>query len=90
MNKTELTEAVASSADLSKVTASRAVDAVIDVITDALKDGDQVSIAGFGIFSIRHRSARDGRNPRTGEAIRIKAAKVPSFKAGKAFRDAVN
>ena len=90
MNKTELTEAVAISADLSKATASRAVDAVIDVITDTLKDGDQVSIAGFGTFLIRHRSARGGRNPRTGETIQIKASNVPSFKAGKALKDAVN
>ncbi len=90
MNKTELTEAVAFSADLSKATASRAVEAVIEVITDALKDGGQVSIAGFGTFLIRHRGARDGRNPRTGEIIQIKESNVPSFKAGKALRDAVN
>ena len=90
MNKTELTEAVAISADLSKATASRAVDAVIDIITDTLKDGDQVSIAGFGTFLVRHRSARDGRNPRTGETIQIKASNVPSFKAGKALKDALN
>jgi DNA-binding protein HU-beta len=90
MNKAELTEAVASSADLSKVSASRAVDAVIDSIVDALRNGDQVSIAGFGTFSVKQRSARNGRNPRTGETIEIKASNVPGFKAGKALKDAVN
>ena len=90
MNKAELTEAVASSADLSKVSASRAVDAVIDSIVDALRNGDQVSIAGFGTFSVKQRSARSGRNPRTGETIEIKASNVPGFKAGKALKDAVN
>ncbi|MEN8130556.1 MAG: HU family DNA-binding protein [Pseudomonadota bacterium] len=90
MNKSELTEVVASSADLSKAGASRAVDAVLDAITGALKSGEQVSIAGFGIFSTKQRKARTGRNPRTGETIQIKASNVPSFKAGKALKDAVN
>ena len=90
MNKAELTEAVASSADLSKVAASRAVEAVIDSIIDALRNGDQVSIAGFGTFSVKQRSARSGRNPRTGETIEIQASNVPGFKAGKALKDAVN
>ena len=90
MNKAELIEAVASTADLSKVAASRAVDAVIDTIIDALRNGDQVSIAGFGTFSVKLRSARSGRNPRTGETIEIQASNAPGFKAGKALKDAVN
>ena len=90
MNKAELTEVVASSADLSKVAASRAVDAIIDSIIGALRNGDQVSIAGFGTFSVKQRSARSGRNPRTGEPIEIQASNVPGFKAGKALKDAVN
>ncbi len=90
MNKSELTDAVASAADLSKASAARAVDAMIDAVAAALKDGDQISIVGFGTFLVRERSARSGRNPRTGETINIKAAKVPSFKPGKALRDAIN
>ena len=90
MNKSELIEAVASSADLSKASAGKVVDAVISSITDTLKDGDQVAIAGFGTFLVRHRVARTGRNPRTGEAMTIKASNAPSFKAGKALKDAVN
>ncbi|MBA2408853.1 MAG: HU family DNA-binding protein [Gammaproteobacteria bacterium] len=90
MNKSELTDSVASSADLSKASASRAVDAVIDAITSALKSGDQVSIVGFGSFLVRERGARSGRNPRTGETIKISASKAPGFKPGKALKDAVN
>ncbi len=90
MNKTELTEAVAAAADLSKASAGRTVDAVIEAITGALKGGDQVAIAGFGTFLVRERGARTGRNPRTGEPMEIKASKVPAFKAGKALKDAVN
>ena len=90
MNKTELTDFVADSADLSKAAATRAVDATIDAIVSALKSGDQVSITAFGIFLVRERSARSGRNPRTGETIQIGASKVPSFKASKALKDAVN
>ena len=90
MNKSELTEAVANEADLSKASAARAIDAVIDAITNTLKSGDQVAVAGFGTFLVRERSARTGRNPRTGETMEIKASKVPSFKAGKALKDAVN
>jgi DNA-binding protein HU-beta len=90
MNKTELTEAVANAADLPKAAATRAVDAIIDTITEALKQGDQVTIVGFGSFLIKQRGARSGRNPRTGEAIEIAASNVPSFKAGKALKDAVN
>ncbi|MBA2490398.1 MAG: HU family DNA-binding protein [Gammaproteobacteria bacterium] len=90
MNKSELTDSVASVADLSKASASRAVDAVIDAITSALKSGDQVSIVGFGTFLVRERGARSGRNPRTGETIKISASKAPGFKPGKALKDAVN
>ena len=90
MNKAELIEAVAEAADISKAGASRAVDAVLDSITAAMKKGDQVTLVGFGTFLVRERAARTGRNPKTGEPINIAAAKVPSFKAGKALKDAVN
>lgn len=90
MNKTELTETVAAAADLSKASAGRTVDAVIEAILNSLKSGDQVAIAGFGTFLVRERGARIGRNPRTGEPMEIKASKVPAFKAGKALKDAVN
>ncbi len=90
MNKTELAEAVADAADLSKAAATRAVDAVVDIIIDTLKEGDQVTIVGFGTFLVRERGARSGRNPRTGESIEIAASNVPSFKAGKALKDALN
>jgi DNA-binding protein HU-beta len=90
MNKAELIDAVAGSASLSKADAGRAVDAVVDSITKALKHGQQVSVVGFGTFSVKHRAARQGRNPRTGETIEISASNVPGFKAGKALKDAVN
>ncbi|WP_405223984.1 MULTISPECIES: HU family DNA-binding protein [Lentisalinibacter] len=90
MNKAELIEAVADSADLSKADATRAVDAVLDSITGALKQGNTVSLVGFGTFSVKHRAARTGRNPRTGESIQISASNVPGFKAGKGLKDAVN
>jgi DNA-binding protein HU-beta len=90
MNKSELIDAVASAADLSKADASRAVDGVIGAVTQALQSGDQVTVVGFGTFLVRQREARAGRNPRTGETIQIKASKVPAFKAGKALKDAVN
>ena len=90
MNKAELIDTVAEAADLSKASAARAVDAVTDAITDALKKDEQVSIVGFGTFSVRKRAARSGRNPRTGETINIKASNVPGFKPGKALKDAVN
>lgn len=89
MNKSELIEAVAQSADLSKAAAARAVDALVQSITQALKEGDQVTLVGFGTFSVRERAARSGRNPRTGQTITIAASKVPGFKAGKALKDAV-
>jgi len=90
MNKSELIEAVAQSADLSKAAATRAVDAVVESVTRALKKGDQVTLVGFGTFTVRQRAARSGRNPRTGQTITIPASKVPGFKAGKALKDAVN
>ena len=90
MNKAELIEAIAESADLSKADATRAVDALTQTITDTLKKDEQVSIVGFGTFSLRKRAARSGRNPRTGETISIKASNVPGFKPGKALKDAVN
>ncbi len=90
MNKTELIDAVAEGADISKAAATRAVDTMLETITGALAKGDQVTLVGFGTFTVKERAARTGRNPRTGEAIEIKAAKVPGFKAGKALKDAVN
>jgi len=90
MNKSELVEAVAATADLPKATAAKAVDAVLDTITNTLKGGDSVGVVGFGTFEVRDRAARTGRNPQTGAAIEIKASKAPAFKAGKALKDAVN
>ncbi|MEN8214529.1 MAG: HU family DNA-binding protein [Pseudomonadota bacterium] len=90
MNKSELIDAIADSADLKKSEAGRAVDAMVDAIANALKNGDTVSLIGFGTFSVRDRAARTGRNPRTGEEIQIKASRNPAFKAGKALKDAVN
>jgi DNA-binding protein HU-beta len=90
MNKAELIDAVAAEANLSKADAGRAVDAVVDSISSALGKGQQVSVVGFGTFSVKHRAARSGRNPRTGETIQIAASNVPGFKAGKALKDAVN
>ncbi|MCP4041909.1 MAG: HU family DNA-binding protein [Gammaproteobacteria bacterium] len=90
MNKSELIDAVVDESDLAKVDASRAVDAVIKSITGALKEGDQVTLIGFGTFMVRERAARSGRNPRTGETIEIAASLLPVFKAGKALKDAVN
>ncbi|RRQ20827.1 HU family DNA-binding protein [Thiohalobacter thiocyanaticus] len=90
MNKAELIDAVADSANLSKADATRAVDAVLDAVTGALKKGEQVSLVGFGTFEVRERAARQGRNPQTGATIQIAASKAPAFKAGKALKDAVN
>lgn len=89
MNKSELIDVVAAAADISKVAATRAVDAMVESITGALQQSDQVTLVGFGTFSVKERAARTGRNPQTGEAIAIKAAKIPTFKAGKALKDAV-
>jgi len=90
MNKGDLIDAVADSSGLSKADATRAVDSVLDTITAALRRGDQVSLVGFGTFSVKARSPRTGRNPRTGETIDIPASNAPGFKAGKALKDAVN
>ena len=90
MNKSELIQAVAESAEVSKAVAAKVVDAVVENIKDALAEGDVVTLIGFGTFSTRERSARTGRNPRTCESIKIKAATVPTFKPGKALKDAVN
>lgn len=90
MNKSELIDQIAAAADINKSDAGRALDAVVDSITDALKRGDQVSLVGFGTFAVKHRAAREGRNPQTGATIQIKASNVPGFKAGKALKDAVN
>ena len=89
MNKAELIDAVADNADLSKAAAGRALDAALEAITKALKKKDTVTLVGFGTFSVRKRSARIGRNPKTGEEIKIKASRVPGFKAGKALKDAI-
>ena len=90
MNKGELIDAVSSHTGLAKADATRAVDAVLESVTGALKAGDAVSLVGFGTFVVKTRAARSGRNPRTGETIEIAASKVPGFKAGKALKDAVN
>jgi DNA-binding protein HU-beta len=90
MNKGDFIGAVADAAELSKADAARSVDAMIDVITKALKKGDTITLVGFGTFSVRKRAARMGRNPQTKEEIKIKASKNPAFKAGKALKDAVN
>ena len=90
LNKTELIDGVAAAADLSKAEAGRAVDAVVAEITKALKKGDAVTLVGFGTFQVRERAERTGRNPKTGDTIKIAASKNPSFKAGKALKDAVN
>jgi len=90
VNKTELIEAISEGADISKAAATRAVDTMLESITKALQDNEQVSLVGFGTFSVRERAARTGRNPQTGATITIKAGRVPAFKAGKALKDAVN
>ena len=90
VNKSELIDAIAKHADISKAAAGRALDAAVNSITTSLKKGDIVTLVGFGSFYIGKRTARQGRNPRTGDAISIEAAKVPKFRAGKALKDAVN
>ena len=90
MNKADLIDMVASKADLSKTDAASAVEAVIDGITSTLRQGDSVTLVGFGTFSVSDRAARTGRNPRTGDVITIPASKSPKFKAGKALKDALN
>ncbi len=90
MNKTDLIDSMADAADISKAAAGRALDGMINAVTKALKNGEQVSLIGFGSFTVRERAARIGRNPQTGATIHIKASKNPAFKAGKALKDAVN
>jgi DNA-binding protein HU-beta len=90
VNKSELVEAIAKTADISKASAEKALDGALGAIKGALKKGSNVTLVGFGTFRVGKRAARTGRNPRTGEAIKIKAARVPKFSAGKALKDAVN
>ena len=90
MNKTELIALVAEKASMSKKNAGVAVDATLNAISDAMAKGDKVQLVGFGTFETKHRSERTGKNPRTGEALKIAATTVPSFKAGKSLKDAVN
>ncbi|GHB61690.1 DNA-binding protein HU-beta [Psychrosphaera saromensis] len=90
MNKSQLIEKIAEGADISKASAGRALDSFIESVTGALKESDSVALVGFGTFAVRERAARTGRNPQTGASIEIAAANVPSFKAGKALKDACN
>lgn len=90
MNKSQLVEHIAQTADLSKVKAEAALSATIEGISNALSNGEEVALVGFGTFKVNERAARTGRNPRTGEAIQIAATKTPAFKAGKALKEAVN
>ena len=90
MNKSELIDAIAQSAGLTKADAGRALDGFTKAVEDALKAGDSVTLVGFGTFSVKERPERKGRNPQTGEEITIKAARIPSFKVGKSLKDAVN
>lgn len=90
MNKTQLIEAVSAAANLSKADASRAVEAIVQSITDTLSNNDGVQLTGFGSFSTKNRAARMGRNPQTGEQIQISASTVVTFKAGKALKESVN
>ncbi|MFC0178811.1 HU family DNA-binding protein [Thorsellia kenyensis] len=90
MNKSELIEAIAGKAEISKAAAARAVDAFTSSVTEALSKGDTVTLVGFGSFDVRERAARKGRNPKTGAEIDIAASKVPGFRAGKALKESVN
>ena len=89
MNKSDLIQAVANRSGLTKKDSASAVDAIINSITDSLTKGEKVQLVGFGTFEVRSRQARDGRNPATGETIKIEASKAPAFKAGKALKDKV-
>ncbi|PHM40047.1 DNA-binding protein HU [Xenorhabdus mauleonii] len=90
MNKSQLIDKIAADANISKAAAGRVVDAFISSVSEALKSGDDVALVGFGTFTVRERAARTGRNPQTGKEIKIAAAKVPAFRAGKGLKDAVN
>ena len=90
MNKTELVAAMADAAEISKKDAEKALKAFTDVVADELKKGGKVQLVGFGTFEVSERAAREGRNPQTGETMKIEACKAPKFKAGKALKDAVN
>jgi DNA-binding protein HU-beta len=90
VNKSDLIEAIAQAADISKAAAERALDGTVEAITTSLQKGDMVTLVGFGTFHVGDRKARSGRNPRTGDTIEIKASRVPKFRAGKALKDAVN
>ena len=90
MNKQDLIDSIAEGADLSKSESKRALNACLQAITDTLKSGDEVALVGFGSFKVNQRAARNGRNPQTGAEIKIPAAKVPAFKAGKTLKNAVN
>ena len=90
MNKSELVDQIAKTADVTKAEAERTLNALVETVTKALKSGDDVALIGFGTFKVSNRAARTGRNPRTGETINIPAARVPKFSAGKALKDAVN
>ena len=90
MNKADMIEQIAQAAEVSKSAAERAVDALIGAVKSSLKKGEMVTLVGFGTFYVSHRKARSGRNPRTGESLKITAAKAPKFRAGKALKDAIN
>lgn len=89
MNKAELIDHIATAADISKASAARALEATLGAITDTLKAGDAVSLVGFGSFAVTERAARTGRNPKTGQAVKIEAAKIPKFRPGKGLKDAI-
>ncbi|MCR5542534.1 MAG: HU family DNA-binding protein [Eubacterium sp.] len=90
MNKTELVAAIAEKSELSKAQSEKALKAFIDTVVETLQDGDKVQLVGFGTFEVKNNPARTGHNPRTGKSLKIKASKAPKFKAGKAFKDALN
>ena len=90
MNKSDFIDAIASKADVPKTTAAKVVNSFIEVVGDTMNGGDSITLVGFGTFLVRDRQARTGRNPQTGEAMQILAAKIPAFKAGKALKDKVN
>jgi DNA-binding protein HU-beta len=90
VNKSELIDAIAASADIPKAAAGRALDGALEAVTSALQKGESVALVGFGTFSVKERAARTGRNPQTGNPIEIAAATLPTFKPGKALKDAVN